>query len=354
MADNVNSDEIGLKELINLLKDHYKEWLKLYWFILAITLIFVGFFGYKYFKSKTKYYSELKFAIESQSGNNSISGIGSILGSLGMASSGGYSPFQITEVAYSKLVLEKVLFQKSSCGDDYLINYIISQYKLDKKWIKNWGEEYSNFRFVNSNVKDFSKKESKAFVSVASTISGNNDSRTGLFSIEFNEYTGIFNFETKAEKECISHDITQYIFNQCKYIFETKTIQKKKESRDILKEKRDSINELIESKTSTLAYIEDSNMNVILKSGNLQKEKLLTEIKGLAAAYYELSKNYEISDIQFRDTKPMFLVLEKSYLPLSTINPSIKKSLLMGIFLGLIMGVLIVSLRKIYMDLMNE
>ncbi|MBK8391107.1 MAG: hypothetical protein IPL23_18250 [Saprospiraceae bacterium] len=84
----------------------------------------------------------------------------------------------------------------------------------------------------------------------------------------------------------------------------------------ILKEKADSLQAVINSKSYASASIQDRTLGLVSNVQGVRSDKLQKEVAMLTLALGEVLKNYEIADINLKDIKPLFLQIEESLPPL--------------------------------------
>jgi len=344
-------DEVSLKELILKAKEYWIEVLKNWWLIILFSIPLIAFFVWKTYTTPRKYHAEIRFIVEGEGGGG-LSGLGGLLGSFGLRKPGSTNPFKIIEVAKSKRLISEVLFQKDD-RDSFLINKIIRKYKLDDLWKKRY-PEMEGFQFKSSDWKDKDIYERVAFLSTYSRVVGPLKNETPLCSIGINDEEGIFDINVITEDEDISLALASNLFASVKYFFEEKVLEDQKSTRDLLKEKSDSLKGLVNYKVKSLARFEDQNRGLVKYESKIQKERIALEIQGLSTAYTESIKNYEIADYTYRDTKPFFLIIDNPVQPLPIIREKLISNVIMGAFLGGFLGVVFVFFKKVYRDTMKE
>ena len=134
-------DEISLEDFLKAIKSYVKLLAKS-WKILAISIA-VSLIALWFWNSNRPptYEAELTLML-SDDGGQSITGISSILGQIGLpVSSGNYNIDKLLEIARSRHILEQVLQHTYWIdGKEYNIaEELIRLYDIDKSWSENLG-----------------------------------------------------------------------------------------------------------------------------------------------------------------------------------------------------------------------
>ncbi|MEE9437597.1 MAG: hypothetical protein V3V14_01275 [Saprospiraceae bacterium] len=343
-----DDDNISLKELILATKAYLLEVLRNWWVVGLFVLPFLAFYVNKSLNSPVEYPARVRFLVE----GSTKSGIGGLLGSLGIGAAGAnkMNPHKIIEVAKSRRIMDQVLFDTSATNNQMIANNIIDKYKLFDAWAEE-KIEYENFHFTSGNVANFNPTEMKAYVALMGFVI---TCKSPLLNINLNQDNGIFRVMCSAQDEDLTIDLTTKTFDRVKEFFEDKLNENDKKTREIFFNKRDSLKALIELKTTQMAYNQDRNLGSVTSIGIINRTKLSNEISALVAAYSEVAKTFEIADYNALNRKPMFLLIDRPYAPITPIAQSLVVNLFIAIFLGSFVGVGFVVLRKIYREAMAE
>ncbi|MBK7221827.1 MAG: hypothetical protein IPH94_11035 [Saprospiraceae bacterium] len=119
-----------------------------------------------------------------------------------------------------------------------------------------------------------------------------------------------------------------------------------------MREKADSIKNLITNKTAQMAAAQDRTLGLVMATPGVKKLTLEKEIQALTLAYAEVLKSYEVSDITLKDTKPLFLKLDESIAPLGSTSSSLYLNLIKAILSAFVVGGGMIIGRNIYQEIM--
>lgn len=345
-----SDNEISLKEVVLKIKSYIKELFKYWWLIVLFIIPFLIKNVYQALHTPPEYTAEIRFLVEGDSGGG-MTGIGGLLGSFGFNKGAKNNPFKIIEVAKSKSMISDVIFSKEN---DFLANEIITAYKLDERWAES-NPEMLGLRFNKDSIENFSEQERRAFLSVYKFIIGTqNSEENALMRISVNDDSGIFMINSTSIDEHISLHLTNNTYDLLKLFFEEKIVEDKSNTVALLKEKLDSLESVIGRKTLQIARFDDRNRGIYSNEAEYQKRKLELEIQGLTAAYTETWKNYEVAEYNYKTSKPLFLLIDKPYAPLSSSSPSLIMNIIFAILLGSLLGMVFIIGRKIYRDIMSS
>jgi len=342
-------DFITIKDIIQLIKDYSREVLNKWWIVMLFTIPIVGYQVYKALNTPLVYNAQMRFIVEGDSGNQ-LAGLGGLLGSFGISGGGKVNPYKILEVAKSKVIMENVLFDSTTYTDKFVINEIMDLYKLDEQWAEI-REDFRGYRFKSSDESTFRRLDKRAFKKVLKVVLGTKkDRENALLRIALDKDSGIYTLTTKSLTEDLSLDLSNKTFDMLKVFFEDRIFDQQKLTRDLLQAKKDSLKQVINLKSIELANYQDRNRGAITSAADIKIRNLQSEIAGVAIAFQETYKNLEVSDFTLKNSKPLFLEIDRAYPPLTAVGPSLIINIIIGLFLGGILSVIFIILRKLIVD----
>lgn len=342
-----SSGTVTLRELIKRIQFYYTLCIKRWVFLTLMCTPFVVFFGYKHFTFKPSYEAEVKFLVEGST--SSFGGLGGLLGQFGIRNTGKANPFKVVEVAQSNYLFERILFDQSVKPN--IANRLIEVYQMDELWAKQ-DKKFENFRFVNTQLKQLDSLEKVAFSRLLQKLTGGKNHVNPILTFVYNEDTGIFNYRINCYDENLTLDLQSAAYNNLRKFFEEDILFNSINTTIVLRDKADSIQQLITKKTYELARMQDQTLELVLATPGVKKMTLEKEIQALTLAYAEVLKSYEISDITLKDTKPMFLKLDESISPLEATTSSIIINLIKALLCGLLIGVGWLVGKEIFKEIM--
>ncbi|MFZ1790761.1 MAG: hypothetical protein WAT92_20730 [Saprospiraceae bacterium] len=342
-------DEITLKELILKVKEYFFEVLRNWWLVLLITIPVIAIFLYLHFQTPVTYTSQTKFLVEgSGSGGGGISGL---LGQFGIRRDSKINPYKIQEVTKSSNIIKRVIFKK--VNDTLIANKIIELYDFHKAWEKGEREDIKGFLFKETDPVKFTQVENIVLQSVIKKIVGGPNSKDQLLGVSFDEDSGIYNISVTSKDESLSLALEKAIYNEVKIFFEEDMVINQASTVKILKEKADSLQAVINSKSYASASIQDRTLGLVSNVQGVRSDKLQKEVSILTVALGEVLKSYEIADINLKDIKPLFLQIEESLPPLSGEKQSLLMTLIQGGLFGGLLSILFILMRMIYRNAMK-
>lgn len=348
-----NSDEITLKQLLTNVKDYIKEIFRSWKLLGLFCILGVVAFLFQHYTHDITYESKLKFVVEGQSGSGS--GLGSLLGSLGMASKmSKVNPYKVIEVAHGSDLFLKVMGSRASSGE-LIANEILDTYELPKKWSES-NPQFEGFRFDTlAMTYGTDVVNQMAIKGIHKLIWGTEKSRSNaLTKINFNEDTGLFYIETVSLSEDLSMDLTETFYKEVKYFFEEEMWQSQIQLAAILKDKADSLQYVRNYKVRELAEFENRNRALVGKQLIAERSILTMEQMAINTAYGEVLKTREMTDINMKDKKPVFVAVDIPFRPLTPETSSFLKNIVLGLVVGAFVAILYIIFRKIYRDAMAE
>jgi len=351
--DNYRSDELTLKEIILKLREYFFEILRNWWLVILACAITTGAFLYNHFSKETTYSARLKYVIEGQGGSGG--GIANLLGSLGAGGNKGgkVSPYKVLEVSHGSNLFIEVISNKSKDGK-LLGNALLEVYDLPRKWSEK-SSIYENFKFEEiGNIDNTDILKQKVIKRLHSFVLGSESNRSNaLTSIKLDDETGIYSIQTATLTEELSLWLTDSYYEEIKFFFEEEVFRDQRQIAEILDAKADSLQAIRNYKIRQLAKFENRNRSVIGK--DLIAERLIINMEQAAInkAYGEIVKNREMTDINRKDQKPLFVTIDRPFSPLRPAGSSLTRNIVLGVVLGGLFSVFFILLRKIYRDIMS-
>jgi len=350
--ENQHGDEITLKELILKLQEYFREVIRSWSILIIISLITVGLSLYQHYTHVLTYKANTRFIVEGQTGNTG--GLSSLLGKIGMGSSKGVNPFKILEVAYGSEFLETLLNTKGKEGE-YVSNMLLDIYELPKEWSKIH-PKYEEFRFSGPiDISNAEEIDNRVVRKLHKLIWGSESDRSkALCKISFDLDSGLYDINSNTESEALSFLLTNTIYQELKVFFEEELWSNQIQLAAILNAKADSLQAVRDFKVRELARFENRNRAIIGKELTAERSIILMEQSAINNAYAEVLKTREMTDVNMKDKKPLFVTVDVPYLPLSPVGSSLKKKIIFGLAVGIFLSVLFILTRKIYKDVMSS
>jgi uncharacterized protein involved in exopolysaccharide biosynthesis len=348
-------DEITLKELIEKLLEFWKElWAKKWWIIL-ITIPFLGYFGYKAKTSTITYTAQLTYTLnDGGSGGGALSGI---LGSFGLGKGGKVNLERIVALSKSRNIIHKVLFTTIPLDtfggkEDFIANHIIILHELDKEWT-NKRKDWTGFKFSDDSISKFDTDQLLALKMLYGRVVGGKNIKVPVFENNFNEDTGILSISTNTVDEQLSIEISKLIFEELKLYYTANTTKGNRSTFEFAEQKTDSIFALLRAKEFQLSRFNDSHRNLTDPNLLTQRRLIETEILKLKAMYAEVTKNRELADFSLTAGTPDIVIIDEPLPPLDPNAMSLLIELIKGGLLGGLLAAGFFIARKIVLDAMK-
>ena len=138
-----------------------------------------------------------------------------------------------------------------------------------------------------------------------------------------------------------------------KYITEFK-IRKSKAVLDFIQQRVDETSKKFEDAQQRLASFRDRNKNVSLATAKAEEERLTSQYNLIYGVYSELSKQLEQSKIQVKQETPVFTIIEPISVPTKKSKPNRPLILIMGIFLGGLIGTVMIFGKDFMKDIRTK
>jgi hypothetical protein len=348
------SDEITLKELLLKLG----QWVR---FVLSkwLIILFFGIVGcalgfYYAAKRKPIYTATTNFVLEDGSSQGGLGNIGNLASIAGINLGGGggdlfHSDNIIKLYKSRKMVEETLLSEVDSNGKKRLLidNYIEFN-GLRASW-----KDKSNLNSIN--FKGAVTEKNRVRDSVISTIVIDIN-KNYLFVDKPDPELSIIRVDVKSKNEFFAKEFNnQIVKNVNDFYVKTKT-KKSIDNVNILQRKTDSVRLVMNGAIFTAAKVADATPNLnptrlVQRVAPVQKAQFSAETNKAILA--EFLKNLELSKITLLKETPLIQVIDEPIFPLPVERfGKIKGALLGGILFGF-MTVLILTLKRIFQQILN-
>ena len=336
MNENIENDEVSLKELI----EKAKEWLNYLlskWKVILLAAFVGAFFGLTYsFIKKPVYTATLSFAMEDEKvggGLGSALGLASSLG-LDIGGSGGsvFAGSNLTELFKSRTMVEQTLLRPVTV--DGKVISLAEMYLQNNKWRKNWED--------NPKLKDIEflpNKNRKYFTRLHDSILGkiyDNLSKGDLNVGQKDKKVAIITMQVSSKNELFAKYFCEGLAKQVgKFYIDTKS-KKARLNMDILEKQTDSIRRELNSAITGVAIANDNtfNLNPALNIRRTPSAKRQVDVQANIAILTELVKQTELAKVTLRKETPLIQIIDKPILPLYSEHLGKLKGLLLGAFIA--------------------
>ncbi len=347
----IDNDEISLKELLQKIKEWYLFLLSKWKLIIAVAFIggIIGF-TYAYFQ-KPIYKASLTFAMEDEKG-----GGGGLSGALGLASSlgidlgssggGAFAGANLIELMKSRKLVEKTLLSPITVNGktQSLADYYLEINEAKKGWEEKPLLKDISFP-VNADRSKFTLQQDSILNNIFNGIVKSNltisqkDKKVSIISIEANSTNEIF---AKTFCETIARETSEY------YV-EIKS-KKSRTNVDILQHQVDSIRGELNGAITGVAAAADNvfNLNMAMNVKRAPSAHRQIDVQANTAILTQLVTNLELAKVSLLKETPLIQIIDKPILPLEKEKVGKLKSLILGGFLAGFLTVLYLVFSELY------
>jgi hypothetical protein len=347
----MDNDEISLKELLQKIKEWYLFLLTKWKLIIAIAFIggIIGF-TYAYFQ-KPIYKASLTFAMEDEKG-----GGGGLSGALGLASSlgidlgssggGAFAGANLIELMKSRKLVEKTLLSPITVNGktQSLADYYLEINEAKKGWEEKPLLKDISFP-VNADRSKFTLQQDSILNNIFNGIVKTNltisqkDKKVSIISIEATSTNEIF---AKTFCETIARETSEY------YV-EIKS-KKSRTNVEILQHQVDSIRGELNGAITGVAAAADNvfNLNMAMNVKRAPSAHRQIDVQANTAILTQLVTNLELAKVSLLKETPLIQIIDKPILPLEKEKVGKLKSLILGGFLAGFLTVLYLVFSELY------
>jgi uncharacterized protein involved in exopolysaccharide biosynthesis len=354
--NNIEKDEISLKELLLKIKDWYR-FLLTKWLVIVAAGIIGGAIGVVYaFTQKATYTASLSFALEDEK-----TGGGGLGGALGLASSlgidlggsagGAFSGANLIELMKSRNIVEKSLLNPITVNGktQSFAQYYINLNELNKDWDSKPLLKEIEFAPDADRSKFTLQQDSilgNIYASVLQMLTvGQRDKKVSILSIDVKCTDELF---SKTFAENLAQEVSSY------YI-EIKS-KKARQNMEILQRQTDSIRAELNGAITGVAAAADNTFGLnpammVRKSPGTRRQ---VDVQANTAILTQLVTNLEMAKVSLRKETPLIQVIDKPILPLKKDKVGKLKSLILGGFLAGLLTVSVLIFKKLFAGILAD
>jgi hypothetical protein len=356
MNEQNPNDEISLKELLEKGKEWY-SYLLSQWKIIVLAAIIGAALGLTYsFLKKPVYTATLSFALEDE---KSGGGLGSALGlasSLGLDLGGGggsvFTGSNLTELFKSRSMVEQTLLSPISHKGKTIS--LAEMYIQNEGWREEWNDspKYKSMEFLPNRGR-------KSYTRVHDSILGkiyDDLSKTSLSVGQKDKKIAIINIDVASTNELFSKYFTESLVKEVSdFYIETKS-KKSRENMLILERQTDSIRRELNAAITGVAVANDNTfgLNPAMNVRRAPSARRQVDVQANTAILTELVKQSELAKVTLRKETPLIQIIDRPILPLKKEKVGKAKGIVMGGFLGGLLIVLALIVRRVFKQIVQQ
>ncbi len=350
-SNNMDSDEISLKELIQKISEWYR-FLLTKWKLIVLMGVIGGLIGFTYaYFQKPTYKAVLTFALEDEK-----SGGGGLSGALGLASSfgidlgssggGAFAGANLMELMKSRKVIEKTLLSPVVVNGKTIsmVEHYINVNELRKGWEEKPALKSIQF-LPDADRTNYTLEQDSILGKISSGITktdvviSQKDKKVSIISVEVNSTDQVF-----AKLFC-----ENLVKETSEFYVETKS-KKAKMNVEILQKQADSIRAELNGAITGVATATDNvfNLNMAMNVKRTPSARRQVDVQANTAILTQLVGNLELAKVTLRKETPLVQIIDKPIYPLEKEKVSKLKSLILGGFLAGFLTVLYLVFGSLY------
>ncbi len=360
MSHTSNNSDISIKEAILRFQDYAMTVLRRWKFIAICGFLLAFILGALKFNTAKAFKADLSFMVDEDS-QGALSGLTGILGSIGLGGSQDSNLDKILDLSKTRTITERVLFDSLTIDgkSDFIANLIITSLENQKKWEEkplipigiDKSLDLKDFRFTHSRLLDFSVLENKALKKLHYFFVGK-DGEGRALSTDFSELSGILQFSMTTDNQDLSISVINRFFDKLSTYYVEKKAEKQNKDFSIIESKYDSITNKLSQTQYAIAKFGDNYRGLISRTDKVKEKQLKTEEQKLLLMLGEMEKQYQLAQITLQNKSAFIQVIDRPIPPLKPINKGALYYFLLGGFLGGVLSVGYIVIKKGYQEIM--
>lgn len=328
---------VQIKKIIDFFKLFYNRSIiilkKYYWLFIIVFILGIAITIYKIINKEITYQAAITFILQDDDTGNPQANFADPLSSflLSRSTIQSINIDRVIEIVYSQKLLSIVFFNKCIINgkEDYLINHYLNKYYgITDSYYKSYrglnGLDRSQFRVFN-NISSILKSS----IAIEQT-------KSGAFVIKLNTIN-----------EELSKISTEILYQNISNFYIDKTTEKAQRNYVFLRNRLDSVRNMLYSSEYQVANFEDRSRNLLLVTARVPQIRQQRNTVFYETLYGDILKSFETSKVTLNNITPIFQILQRPYYPLVAITRS---SIFIAVISTFITGfVLLLLLVLIYL-----
>jgi uncharacterized protein involved in exopolysaccharide biosynthesis len=350
MTEQINNDDISLKELIQKIQE-WLAYLKTQWKLIITITAIGGVIGFLYANfQKPNYLATTTFVLEEDKGGGGLGGAMGLASSFGFDLGGGggglFTSSNIIELMKSRLVIEKTLLNPVQVGgkEISLADYYIQVNKINDGWSNN--TSLMNISFpANADRTKFSLEQDSILQIISAGLTKNN-----LTITQKDKKVSIISLTVKTENEIFSKLFCEQLLKETSDFYIESKSKKSRLNVEILQKQADSIRAELNGAITGVAEASDNvfNLNPAFIVKKTPGTRLQVDVQANTAILTQLVAQLELSKVSLRKETPLVQLIDRPILPLEKDKVGRLKSLVLGGFLAGFLTVLYLMVSQLY------
>lgn len=351
-----NNGEVSTKQFLKSVFSYF-HFLGRNWQLLLIALLIGNYYDLiknNYFKKATEYGAAIEFNIDLE--GNTQGQMGGLAASFGLPAGGGNAGL-LSITNFETVLLSKAVFNNVYMSEielygrkDLFINFFIDSSDIRTN---EWGaglfreaSSYGEYRFTKKDPKDFTPYENQ----ILSDVNIKLEKQTNLLKLDG---SSIYSLSGVLTNELLTKAWLETLLTATESFYTSIKTAKTRKLIDIQTKRVDSLSNVLRRTDRGLAQTTFEQPDVVNPSAMVTQSKLSRDNTYLTNLYVSNLTGLENLRNLLVEQEPMFQVLTPVTLPLSATNKVGISLRLSGLIL-LVATIMIISLRKSYLDIMNE
>ncbi len=346
-------DEVSVRTIITRI-GNLRRYLLSKWPVILLATIIGGGIGIAYsIYKKPVYTAECTFVLlESEKSGGGLSQYSDIAASFGVdlgGSSGGlFQGENLIQLYQSRLMVQKTLLTKADFNNksELLIDRYIEGNKLRQQWAEKPKLKNISFDIPQSQ---FTLQHDSIITGIVSDIVKNY-----MLVSKLDKKLSIVSVKVKSKDELFAKAFTESIVSNVNDFYVHTKIKTSLQTVNLLQRQSDSIRRALNSSLAGVAGATDynPNPNPALQSLRVPAQKKQIDVQANSTIYAEIMKNLELARGSLARETPLIQVIDEPILPLPKVRTGKLFALATGMFVGLLLSSVLLTIYKLYKKLM--
>ncbi|MCO5247641.1 MAG: hypothetical protein M9887_01650 [Chitinophagales bacterium] len=325
MKETLKTLSIVFKRCKRLFKEHYLRFI-------IIAIVCLGVAIYFFFNREIEYKGSVLFVLQDENMQQGVSTSVDPLSAYLLTSyaTQGLTVDQLKEIGLSQKLMSNLLFNKCVVKgrNDYLINQIIIEY---------YGSDKPYFKAFR-NLSSLTRSQYSVFMRISSLL------RSKLEITQ--RKSGAYSISLSLKNEELAKVTLELLYQNISNFYIDKTTEKAQANYIFLRNRVDSVRNMLYSSEYQVASFEDRSKNLLLYTARIPQLRQQRNTEFYQMLYSDLIKKFETSKVTINNITPIFQLLQRPYYPLIIITTS--KLLILIINMAICLFLMLIVIAYLY------
>lgn len=348
-----SEESISLREVVLIFRDYIRYlWRNKLWIVLA-TILSVGLFILRGAGTPDRYSGQMTVVVNQASGSNSLNGLGSLLGAIGIGGGGENEVLKVKVLSRTYDVVVRTLLDSAGVmgRHDLIANHILDHEGFREEVFPNMSDDMAGFRFGQDSLAGMSERDLSILKLVFNRIY--EADQDPILRVEEELETATLRFQATTRNSDLTLAILRTYYNNLRETYVAQSVIPQERTLSELRIKADSLVQALSVAEYQLANNQDRSLGITSATQIVRQGQLQRKVSLLNGAYLEVVRNLEQAEFLLKTAKPDLSLMESPVEPLDHLPYQWRVTAVFGALFGLFLSIMMLILVRAYRKIME-